>query len=312
MGAAPQTIEKARPRTVAMIIARMGSTRVPGKALVDISGRPMLDHMIDIAQRLRRVDDIAVVTSSLPADDPIAMLAKKRGVAVSRGHPEFVLDRIHQAQAELAAQIVVYVGGDCPLLDPAVVDRGIHAFFARSCDYLNNYEPPTFPEGMDINVITCEAVETAFARALAPSQRIHAFSYLTRHPNEFAVSNFENDTDLSKHHWSLDFPEDLDFIRAVYGHIYQPGEVIGMAQVFGLIEENNDIAAMDKALQRGPAAHAFWNSPGIMRDMKSDVEALSTMAATAAAAGDCNLAGRCGDEIERISGELARFTARTQ
>lgn len=297
------------PRTVAMIIARMGSTRLPGKSLVEIAGRPLLDHMIDIARQLKRVDGFAVVTSSLPADDPIAQLAAARGVAVVRGHPEYVLDRIHQAAGELRADVIVYVGGDCPLLDPAIVDRGIAAFFARGCDYLNNYEPPTFPEGMDVNVISSAAVNTAFARAIAPSQRIHAFSYLTRHPDEFVVSNFEHETDLSRHHWSLDFPDDLAFVRAVYRELHAPGRIIGMGDVLGLIARKAEIAAMDRALQRGPVAHAFWNSPGIMRDMTTDIRELAVKAADAIEAGDRPLSRRCFEEIVRIAGELARFVA---
>jgi spore coat polysaccharide biosynthesis protein SpsF (cytidylyltransferase family) len=297
------------PRIVAMIIARMGSTRLPGKSLVEIAGRPLLDHMIEIGRHIARADAIAVVTSSLPADDPIVALAAARGVTVVRGHPDYVLDRIHQASGELAADVIVYVGGDCPLLDPVIVDRGIEAFLARDCDYLNNYEPPTFPEGMDVNVITRAAVEAAYARAIAPSQRIHAFSYLTRHPDEFALANFEHATDLSAHHWSLDFPDDLAFIRAVYQELHAPGRIIGMGEVLALIAANPTIAAMDRALQRGPVAHAFWNSPGIMRDMTADISELAAKAAEAIAAGDRPLSRRCFEEIGRIAGELARFAA---
>lgn len=296
-------------RVVAMVIARMGSTRVPGKSLMEIAGRPMLDHMIDIARQMKSVDDVAVVTSSLPADDPIADRARAQGVKVGRGHPEYVLDRIVEANRELNADVVVYVGGDCPLLDPAVIDQGIAAFAVRGCDYLNNYDPPTFPEGMDVNVIATRAVNAAFQRALAPSQRIHAFSYLTNHPEEFSVSNFDNDVDLSHHHWSIDFPEDLEFVRAVYERLHQAGRPIHVADVLDLIARDPVVGELDRKLQRGPVTHAFSNSPGIIRDMKNDILALQSAADKAAAGGNHDLARRSRSEMARIEQQLARFAA---
>ena len=294
-------------RVVAMIIARMGSTRVPGKSLVEIAGRPMLDRITDLAVQLKLVDLVAVVTSVLPMDDPIVAVARARGVDVVRGHPDFVLDRVHQAAEELSADVIVYIGGDCPLLDPRVIDRAIVEFFRRGCDYLNNYEPPTFPEGMDVNIVTRKAVNTAFRRALAPSQRIHAFSYLTHHPDEFVVANFTNDIDLSQHHWSVDFPEDLVFIRAVYERLYGSGNVIGISDVLALIARDPAIAAMDRALQRTPpVSHAFWNSLGIVRDMNADIIALANMAAGAMEANNHERSHRCFEEIARIANALAR------
>jgi spore coat polysaccharide biosynthesis protein SpsF (cytidylyltransferase family) len=298
-------LRQSKARTVAMVIARMGSSRLPGKSMIDIAGRPLLAHMIDIARNIRNAADVAVLTSSLPIDDPIAQFARAHDVKVARGHPEFVLDRIHDALPVTGAEVIVYVGGDCPLLDPGIVDRGIAAFFERGCDYLNNYDPPTFPEGMDVNVVARGAVEAAFKHALAPSQRIHAFSYLTRHPDQYSVSNFENGIDLSHHHWSLDFPEDLAFVRAAYDRLWRPGKTIAMSEVLALIERDPEIAALDKTLQRGPVAHAFWNSPGIMRDMKADIAALAEMAQK----GDDDLAARCRVEIAKIEQELARFEA---
>lgn len=299
----------ARPRTVAYIIARLGSTRVPGKAIADIAGLPMIARMIGITRQIRQIDDFAALVPATASDDPLAETARAHGAKVLRGHPDYVLDRIHQANEELDGEVIVYVGGDCPLLDPAVIDRGIEVFFARGCDYLNNYDPPTFPEGMDVNVLTRAALDAAFARALAPSQRIHAFSYLTRHPEAFSVSNFENEKDLSHHHWSVDFPEDLEFVHAVYSRLGASRAAVHMDEVLSLISRDPDIAALDRKLQRGPVAHAFWNSPGIMRDMRDDVAHLTQREQAALRDGDANLAGACRHEIALLNAEIARFEA---
>lgn len=294
-----------------MVIARMGSTRVPGKALLDIAGKPVVARVIDIARTIPGVDEVTLLTSELVADDPIAALGAAMNVPVVRGHPEYVLDRIVKAIAERGAEVVVYVGGDCPLLDPVMLGEAIRTFFALGCDYLNNYDPPTFPEGFDVNVLTKEAVLLAHKMALAPSQRIHAFSYLSRHPGACHIENYAGADDLSAHHWSLDFPEDLEFQRLVYARLGSVGRAIRIADILELIERDPEVAALDRRLQRPPVAHAFWNSPGIIRDMNADIAALAEMAWAAFAEGDRARTHRCYEEIVLIADELARFSAGT-
>ncbi len=299
--------EKRSEKVVAMVIARMGSTRVPGKSLIELEGRPLVAHVLDIARKMKRVDEVVLVTSELPLDDPLAALGEQENVRVVRGHPEFVLDRIVTAIGETGADVVVYVGGDCPLLDPAMIDGAIDTFFRLGCDYLNNYAPPTFPEGLDINILRRETVMLAHDKALAPSQRIHAFSYLTRHPGSCHIENVTHTPDLSAHHWSLDFPEDLAFLRAVYARLYGRRDPITIDDVLELIDSDPEVAALDKALQRPPVGHAFWNSPGMMRDMNADVRVLGDMAQQALEAGNRERARLCYLEMGLIIDELQRF-----
>jgi spore coat polysaccharide biosynthesis protein SpsF len=297
-------------RIVGMIIARMNSSRLPGKALTPLAGRPVLGHVIDIARAISGLDDLAIATSDLAIDDAIAAFASREGVRCFRGDAERVLDRLHAAVVAIKADILVYIGGDCPLLDPAIIDAALADFAATPCDYLNNYDPPTFPEGMDVNIVTRAAIDRAYREALAPSQRVHAFSYLTHHPAIFRIRNFARPTDLSEHHWSLDFPEDLSFLNAVYDRIYRPGEPISLEAVRNLIATDERVGALDDSLRRGAVGHAFWNSPGIIRDMTDDVAELALMGRKAVASEEFALAERCFSELLPISSELARFAAR--
>jgi spore coat polysaccharide biosynthesis protein SpsF (cytidylyltransferase family) len=295
-------------RIVGVVIARMGSTRVPGKSLKPLAGRSVLGRVLDIARAIRGLDEICIATSDLPADDAIATLANAEKIRCVRGDAERVLDRIHPAAAATAADILVYLGGDCPLLDPAVIDAALSDFAKEPCDYINNYDPPTFPEGMDVNIITRAALDRAFDEALAPSQRIHPFSYLTRHPELFRIRNFSRSPDLSAHHWSLDFPDDLEFLNDLYDRHYR-GRPFALDDVLAALRADAELAALDRKLQRGPAMHAFWNSPGIMRDMAVDVLELAEHGRRALAAGHHDVARRCYSEIQPIAGELARYSA---
>lgn len=296
-------------KIVAMVIARMGSTRVPGKSLMQLAGKPVVEHAIDIARKIPGVDEVALVTTDLGKDDPLAELGARAGVPVVRGHPEFVLDRIVQAIEERQADIIVYVGGDCPLLDPLMLGAAIDRFFENGCDYLNNYDPPTFPEGLDVNVITKEAVLLAHANALAPSQRIHAFSYLSLHPGSCRIDNYTHEPDLSRHHWSLDFPEDFEFLKLVYARLYKAGGVIQIADVLLLVETDPEVAAASARLERPPVAHAFWNSPGIIRDMNADIIELCRLGHEAFARGDRDMTHRCYREVGLIAGALEQYAS---
>jgi spore coat polysaccharide biosynthesis protein SpsF (cytidylyltransferase family) len=296
-------------RVVGVIVARMGSTRLPGKSLMPLAGRAVLGHMIDIARAVDGLDEVCIATSDLAVDHPIAAFAAAERTRCIRGDADRVLDRLHLAVQQTAADIVVYIGGDCPLLDPAVLSAALADFAATPCDYLNNYGPPTFPEGLDVNIVSRAALDRAYSEALAPSQRVHAFSYLTHHPAAFQIRNYALPIDLSAHHWSLDFPEDLVFLNAVYDRIDASGRPISLDAVRRLIETDPVVGALDADLRRGPVQHAFWNSPGIIRDMAEDVMALAGMAREALAKEDFPLAARCFSEMSPIAADLGRFAS---
>lgn len=266
------------PRVVVMVVARMGSTRVPGKSLIDLCGHPVLWHVLRLAKEIRSVSDVCLATTDLPADDPIAELARAEGVECYRGDAERVLDRLYGAATQMKADVIVDVGGDCPLLDPEIISRALEDFFSSPCDYLCNYEPPTFPEGMDINIVSMAALEKAWRYAIAPSQRIHPFSYLTYHPESFVIRNYAMTPDLSQHHWSLDFPEDITLIRAAYDKLWKDGSPMRLQDLLSLLATDETFAGIDKNLQRTKVAHAFWNSPGIIRDMHTDIIELTRSA----------------------------------
>lgn len=296
-------------RVIGIIVARTGSTRVPGKVLLDISGQPLIWHMIRIAKQVKGLDAVWLATTTLEQDDVLVEIAKDQGISVSRGDAVNVLDRLYVAAKASKADVIVYIGGDCPLLDPSLVSAALADFHVSNCDYLCNYEPPTYPGGQDINIISSAALTVAYERASAKSQRIHPFSYLTFHPADFSVKNFAQDNDLSAYHWSIDYTEDVEFVRLVYRHIYEDQKNIGMMDVLALIAREAEVGEYHARLLKPKVSHAFFSSPGIMRDIIEDITNLTETAIGAISDKKFGKAEEYFREIALIATKLSHFNS---
>jgi spore coat polysaccharide biosynthesis protein SpsF len=211
-----------RPRVVAIVQARMGSTRLPGKVLADIAGRPMLAWVVERARHARRVAEVVVATTTDAGDDPVADLCAGRGFACVRGHPTDVLDRYVQAARQFAAGVIVRLTGDCPLTDPALIDQAVQAFESANppVDLVANRLPDgrTFPIGLDIEVCSRQALEQAWREADQPYQREHVMPYLYEVPGRFRVLRLDHDPDYGLLRWAVDTPEDLEVVRRIMAH----------------------------------------------------------------------------------------------
>ena len=295
-------------KIIAVIVARNGSTRVPGKSLIEFSGEPLIWHMIRIAKQIHGISQVCLATSNLKIDDSLCKIAENENIQIYRGDPENVLDRVYNSSKKLNADIIVYIGGDCPLLDPTIVSDAIDFFISSKIDYLNNYDPPTFPGGQDINIVSFDALKKAYECALAPSQRIHAFSYLTFHPTEFVMSNFDyginTPKDIDEYHWAVDYPEDIKFIEMIYDHLYQKGKIISLEQVLDLVRLNKKISKYNKKIMKPKVIHSFFSSLGIMTDINNDIQYLSRKAINAIKVNDYRLASEFYYEIKCIVSKL--------
>jgi len=207
-------------KTVAIIQARMGSTRLPGKVLKDIAGQPMLARVVTRAARSDLLDEVIVAATTGPADEPIIRLCRERHWPWFRGSEDDVLDRYYRAAAEHKADVVVRLTSDCPVLDAELTGLVVGEFFDHGPpDYAANTLPPrTFPRGLDVEVIGFDALERAWREDTDPAWREHVTPYLYRHPERFRLHAVRNDADLSAHRWVVDTAEDLAFVRKLYEH----------------------------------------------------------------------------------------------
>ena len=204
-----------------IIQARMASTRLPGKTLADIAGKPMLARVVERVQRIQGVDMVGIATTTSPADDPIVGFAFERGLPVVRGSEADVLDRFYLAAQEWNTSVIIRITPDCPLLDPQVSGLVLQRFLETedSLDYVSNVTPRTFPDGLDTEVFSFAALERVWRKARLPSEREHVTKYLVNNPRGFRMANLACDADYSQHRWTVDEAQDLEFVRAVLSGI---------------------------------------------------------------------------------------------
>lgn len=204
-------------RVVAILQARMGSSRLPGKVLRDLCGQPMMARVVERARRARSLDEVVVATTTLPGDDAVARLAAERGWPLFRGSPEDLTDRYYQAARRHRADSVVRLTCDCPMIEPELIDRTVRVFRESGADYASNGLPSrTFPRGLDVEVFSLAALERAWKEDADPAWREHATPYLYRHPELFKLAGMAHDEDHSAQRWTVDTPEDFAFVAKVY------------------------------------------------------------------------------------------------
>ena len=274
--AAKKSSEDGRPQTldwtthtrkgpvIAIIQARMGSSRLPGKSLADIEGRPMLARVIERVKRAKLVDRVVVATSVSPADDAIEGMCQQEGTLCYRGSENDVLDRFYQAALAEKAEEVVRITADCPLIDPDVIDRVIRRFQRGDVDYVSNAMVRSYPDGLDTEVLSFAALERAWHEATKTSEREHVTPYLRS--EKFRTANVENDsTSLYQHYrWTVDENADLDFIRAVY-KAFCAQERFGMKDIFQLLKKNPSLEKMNSDIvsNRGYYRSLFQEAPPV-------------------------------------------------
>lgn len=206
-------------KTLAIVQARLGSTRFPNKVLRPILGRPMIELLLQRLAQSKRIDQILLATSDDPRNDPLAAQVDRLGYPVYRGSEDDVLDRYYQAAKPYQPEAVVRITGDCPLIDPQLVDAVIAAFQTSGADYLSNTSPPTYPDGLDTEVFTFAALESARREATQAYQREHVTPYI-RETGHFQVAGFSHTQDHSAERWTVDEPEDFAVIARVFEHFY--------------------------------------------------------------------------------------------
>jgi spore coat polysaccharide biosynthesis protein SpsF len=234
-------------RTVAIIQARVGSTRLPGKVLLDLCGKTVLGRVVERTSRMTRIKDLVVATSNLETDDAVEDECRRLGVACFRGSEDDVLDRFRGAAQALGAEQCVRITADCPLIDPQVSDDIVAQFEAADppVDYASNKIPQSFPRGLDTEVFTREALERSAKWAKKPYHRTHVTAYMYQTPELFTVLSVVSDVDRADWRWTIDTPEDLAFVRSVYERFERRSDFTWL-DVVKLIENEPSLADLNR------------------------------------------------------------------
>jgi spore coat polysaccharide biosynthesis protein SpsF len=232
-------------KIVAIIQARMGSSRLPRKVLKDLGGATVLDRVLNRLGRSELIQESLVATTSQVADDAIVAHCERTGWKVFRGSEQDVLDRYYRAAQYIGADVVVRITSDCPIIDPEVTDATIRAFLDSRADYASNIRARTYPRGLDTEVMTLQALERAWREGTRPYQREHVTPYIYENTGEFKLHGIEHEIDCSQHRWTLDTPEDLQLLQAIYAR-FGGRDDFGWREVLELVESDPSLTDINR------------------------------------------------------------------
>lgn len=237
-----------------LIQARTGSSRLPGKVLMPLGGRPLLQRMWERVTAARVPAQFGMIITEEASDDPIEALCAEIGAPCFRGSTLDVLDRHLQAWRRWGGEAVVKIPSDCPLIDPEIIERVLGFYQAHpGYDYVSNLHPQSYPDGNDVEIMSARALETAAREAQAPYEREHTTSFLWDNPERFRVGNvvWETGQDLSQtHRWTLDYLEDYNLIQAVFDRLYPVDPLFSVEAIVQLLDREPALAELN-ARHRG-------------------------------------------------------------
>lgn len=236
--------------TLAILQVRLSSTRLPGKVLKPILGRPMLGLHIERLRRTKTLNRLVVATGDDIEDDAIEALCDEIGVDCFRGSLDDVLDRCYRCAQAYGPAHIARLTGDCPLADPDIIDRVVSLHLKGGYDYTSNILPPTWPDGMDVEVMRFACLAEAHAEAELPSEREHVTPFIRNRPERYRHGNLYNDRDLSAHRLTVDEPEDFEKIRRIYETLYLQKPDFSINDVLTLLDDNDELSELNAHIAR--------------------------------------------------------------
>jgi len=244
----------------------MLSIRLPGKVLMQLGGKTVLEHVIARAGASKLASMLIVATSTRKNDEKIVDQCERIGVRVFCGSENDVLDRFYNATKPLNPKHIVRITADCPLIDPAIIDRVIAEHIKRGADYTSNTIIPTYPDGEDVEVFKLSALESAWRDARLPSEREHVTPFIKKNPERFKLVNVSHKIDLSDGRWTLDEKDDYLFLEEIFNNLYDGKSIFGMNDVLEFLRDKAHLECMNNHINR---------DEGYKRSLKKDKTTVS-------------------------------------
>lgn len=253
-----------------IIQARLGSTRLPGKVLLKIMDKTILEYLIERVKKAKNVEDIIIATTTKEEDLDIINLAHRLQVNTFRGSENDVLDRFYQAAKTFNVKHVVRITADCPFMDSNIIDDVVCCYFESSADYCSNVSERTFPDGEDVEVFSFATLEYAWRNANLASEREHVTPYIRNHPNIFKIANFKHKIDFSKKRWTLDRKEDFKFIKAILEGLYPINPDFHMEDILKFLEHNPHLEDINRNIKLNEGYLKSIKKDGILNIDKAE------------------------------------------
>ncbi|MCG6173186.1 glycosyltransferase family protein [Anoxybacillus sp. LAT_35] len=226
-------------KVAAIIQARMGSTRLPGKVLKKVLGKTLLEYQMERVKKAKTIDEMIIATTTKESDDPIVQLCQQLSIPYYRGSEEDVLSRYYETATKFGVDVVVRLTSDCPIVDPNVIDKVVEHYLENKdrYDYVSNTLARTYPRGLDTEVVSYEVLKRAHEDAKELVYREHVTAYIYHHPDQFRLCNVSNEKDESKHRWTVDTEEDFLLIKNILEILYPINPLFTLKDVIQVLQD---------------------------------------------------------------------------
>ena len=249
------------PKKTSIIIqARTGSHRLPKKVLTSIERKPMIWHVINRLKKVNRVDQIILATTRKKEDERLIQIANDCGIEIFHGKANDVLDRYYNCALEFNADPIIRITADCPLIDYEIINKMLKFFKSNQFDYVCNNLPPTFPDGLDVEIFSFKSLKKSFEKAKLKSEHEHVTPFIRKNKNNFKIYNYKNKKDLSKYRFTVDEKEDLKFIRKIFTK-FQPQTNIVLKDILKVLDKNPELLKINNGIIR---------NEGYLKSLKKD------------------------------------------
>jgi spore coat polysaccharide biosynthesis protein SpsF len=239
------------PKKIAIVQARYGSTRLPGKIFYEISNKPMLWHVINRLSYSKLIDRIVIATTTDEEDNLTEKFCFNNNLDYYRGSSENVLARYFESAKKFNADIIIRITSDCPLIDSAIIDEMLNIFInEEKVDYLSNVHERTFPRGLDTEIFSIQALEKSYMNASEKFEKEHVTPFIYSHPELFAIKNYKYKLDLSYHRWTVDTEEDFQLITEIYNHLYNPEKNFLFDDILKLFDKYPELLKINENIKQ--------------------------------------------------------------
>lgn len=240
---------------LAILQGRLSSTRLPGKVLKDLHGKPMIIRQIERLQRSSMISKLVVATSTDPSDDELVSVLENEGIPVRRGPLDDVVERFGNVVDEFKPSTIVRLTADCPLADVTVIDEVINQHLNSDANYTSNVLEPTYPDGLDVECFSGEAFQSLRLTSLSVAEKEHVTLGIYAHPETYKLGSVTQSPDRSNLRWTVDVQDDLDFVREVYGRLFDENPYFGQQEIIKLLETNPGLSRTDQEVTRNSGSN---------------------------------------------------------
>jgi spore coat polysaccharide biosynthesis protein SpsF len=227
-------------KVAAIIQARMGSTRLPGKILKTVKGKTLLEYQIERVKQAKTIDQIIIATTVKKSEQPIIELCEKQGIDYYRGSEQDVLSRYYETAKKFEVDVIVRITSDCPIIDPEVIDKVVNQYFNNQSlvDYVSNTLERTYPRGLDTEVFSFIALNKAYHEVTLPRDKEHVTAYFYTNPDLFKLQGLKSDQDYGNYRWTVDTEEDFELIQLILSKLYNPNKLFLLEDVIHLLQDH--------------------------------------------------------------------------